>query len=889
MRHLATTTARKTLAIAAILLLVLEFTAPDALAMAPKAQTGPNKTAEYGAFAFSYDPTLVAEVTMEPVPDRVSGNASTPDIYEHFEFRLIENGTDGVFGSIAFYSLATDKPFFKVAEGELKKLIFLTTQHPDLAGVSELLLESTLRDLNDDPKVVVAAELPKTPSPWPEGSGYPAHHAAYLDAENGTIRGLRYLTHDEQELNLYYVFQGLSSDGNYWIDARFAVRLPPTGLTPDPMGEVYYANSAADAEFIPSLTNIDVILATLTTRSESGLSPAPQHPTTVAADPQFAYVRDGSIWLRNSQTGVETELVADTQAHDLGWSYDGRFLLYQDGGVASDFDLPTFDGIWTGSSNKAAISFMHAPTARLFVLDLDEATPRPRLLAQNGCCAAWAPDRLAVAYYAPEQMTIHIVDIDGHELQQIAGAADDLKWLGPAGNMVWVPGPPQKLFMVSEQMWVDSGAVTMATYPSLLALVSPFMDVEREKGWVDTTANQLQTISFEDGAAQIVPSVSALGVDGDLSVSPNGQIIASANTLMCAPGPCEPTTRLFTPQGNTIKQEMAGRNYSFIDDTHVLAEVWTEEMRQTSPPGLPEIAEMSPEALAEAQKLWTTEHIGVVSLETGQVTELGLGTDPAVRPRIAVGETGSKPVPSPTLAVSPEEARRWLDEKAATIRSLEKVDISTPLFSIPELNAYNEDAAKALLAQLEGELARGELTPTQLDAFARLTIQERGFAGMLPAYTTVSATLADTASDTIMTGLGLYSAMRPLWAKCSNAMPPCGVIQAKAERLLLKLIRDSGRLFITGIVNDPEQRTANASAWDATLRVVSQKLGDGEPLIQLALNEGIRAGMTAVMLRPYLDRGQGWMEKGIRSADLTNGTGDRYSFTGNTQRGRQAH
>ena len=235
-------------------------------------------------------------------------------------------------------------------------------------------------------------------------------------------------------------------------------------------------------------------------------------------------------------------------------------------------------------------------------------------------------------------------------------------------------------------------------------------------------------------------------------------------------------------------------------------------------------------------------------------------------------------------ANDPDEARRWLDEKATLIRSLEKVDISTPLFSIPELNAYNEEAAKALLAQLEGELARDELTPTQLDAFARLTIQERGFAGMLPAYTTVSATLADTASDTIMTGLGLYSAMRPLWTKCSNATPLCGVIQAKAERLLLKLIRDSGRLFITGIVNDPDQRTANASAWDVTLRVVSQKLGDGEPLIQLALNEGIRAGMTAAMLRPYLDRSQGWMEKGIRSADLTNGTGDRYSFTGNTQR-----
>ena len=389
--------------------------------------------------------------------------------------------------------------------------------------------------------------------------------------------GLRYLAHDEQELDLYYVFQGLSSDGNYWIDARFPVRLPPTAPTPDPMSEVYYANSATDADFIPSLTEIDAMMATVTTRAESGLSSAPQRPTTAAADPQFAYVRDGSIWLRNSQTGAETELVADTQAHDLAWSYDGRYLLYQDGEVASDFDLPTFDGIWTGSSNKGAISFLHASTARLFVLDLDEATPRPRLLAQTGCCAAWAPDRLAVAYYAPEQMTIHIVDSEGQELQKIIGATSGVQWLGPSGRMVWVAGPPQTLLMISEQMVVNSGAVTMATYPALLGVISAVMSVNAEKGWMEATPQKLQAISIEDGAARIISPVGEQALmDGDLALSPSGQVLAATRADMCAPGPCQPTTLLLTPEGEVLAEEMFGRHYSFTDDSHALAELWAD-------------------------------------------------------------------------------------------------------------------------------------------------------------------------------------------------------------------------------------------------------------------------------------------------------------------------
>lgn len=863
MRHSPTTTHRRMLTLIALLIVVAAQAPAFILAAPTHAQTGPSVPVGYDTIVLSYDPSLVAGVTVENVPE--NSDPETPiffNTYEHVEFQVSANGTEGIAGAVSVYPLLTSGSFIDIIPDELGKLMDLTTARPDLFLVSPA-------DLPEAPPINATRDL--------------TAHAKYLETENGAGLGLRYLARWTQDFvpvrpdEITYVYQGMSASGDYWIDARFAVRAlleaPPAPDQGSLAFEAYVdavvgynedmilrIQQLAPEQFTPRLADIDAMIATLTTQGAGVPAGAPARPTPGTNDPQFAYVRDNSIWLHNSQTGAETELVTNSQAHDLAWSYDGRYLLYQDGEVASDSDLPTFDGIWTGLSNAGALSFLHAPTAKLYILDLDEATPRPRLLAQSGCCAAWAPDRLAVAYYAPEQMTIHIVDIDGQELQQFVGATDGVQWLGPVGRMVWTDESPQKLIMITEQMWVNSGAVTMASYPALLGVISKVMNVTAEKGWVETTPMKLQELSLADGSVREIPTPFwDYGMaEGDLAISPDGQTLAVSQADMCAPGPCEPMTALITRQGQVIAEQMFGKHYSFFENTHALAELGSDGQ------------------------------VGVVNIETGRTTEMVFGAYPASRPPRLGAPDIPTPAPSPSapppLAVDANQARQWLDEKAALIRSLEKVDISTQVFSIPELNAYDEDAARALVAQIEGELARGELTPTQLDAFARLTIQERSFANMLPAYATVSATLADTASDTIMTGLGLYSAMHPLWTNCANATPLCGVIQEKAERLLLKLVSDSGNLFITGIVNDPEQRTANASAWDVTMRVVSQKLGDGEPLVQLAISEGIRSGMTIIMLRPYLDRGQAWLEKGVQSADLTNGTGDRLSFTGTTQR-----
>lgn len=244
----------------------------------------------------------------------------------------------------------------------------------------------------------------------------------------------------------------------------------------------------------------------------------------------------------------------------------------------------------------------------------------------------------------------------------------------------------------------------------------------------------------------------------------------------------------------------------------------------------------------------------------------------------------SPPTIVPTAALPSEEVRRWLGEKAALIAGLETVDIPTDLFSVPGVRAYNESAARELLNRLNAQLEQGTLTPEQLEALQRLTLQERALAQMLPAYTNVAASMSDTYADSIETALGVVFALRPGWNVCRSKIPFCGRLQEATEGTVWRLIRNGGKLAARTIGTAPDQRETGAKVWDLTVRLAENRLSEGRSLAELLMDDGIQAATTAVMIQPYLARTQGLIDKGVRTADLDLVTADRWAITGDTDR-----
>lgn len=244
--------------------------------------------------------------------------------------------------------------------------------------------------------------------------------------------------------------------------------------------------------------------------------------------------------------------------------------------------------------------------------------------------------------------------------------------------------------------------------------------------------------------------------------------------------------------------------------------------------------------------------------------------------------------PTPTLTPTPTldtaAARRWLDEKALLISGLETVDIPTDLFTVPGVRAYDESAARDLLSRLNAQLNQSKMTPEQLDGLARLAIEERALARMLPAYTTIAASLTDTYGKSIQTALGVVFMLRPVWNFCRSKLPFCGDLQEATEKTVWRLVRNAGKLAIRSIGPDPDQRETGAKVWDLTVRLAQDRLSHGQSLKDLLVENSVQAMGTALMIQPYLGRTQRLVDKGVRTADLDSAAPDRWTITGDTER-----
>lgn len=228
------------------------------------------------------------------------------------------------------------------------------------------------------------------------------------------------------------------------------------------------------------------------------------------------------------------------------------------------------------------------------------------------------------------------------------------------------------------------------------------------------------------------------------------------------------------------------------------------------------------------------------------------------------------------------QAAGWLSEKERLIASLEGVDIQTSWFTLPGVAAYDEQAARLLLQRLRQELTNNQLSSPQLEALARLTIQERALAGLLPEYTGVLASISDPSLDALKVILGFGQALDTALGHCATGV--CPTVQIAAGRIVGRLACNNLALLMRTGSGDSRDWSNALQASDAALSLIQQGLDQGQPLASLLADPASEAAATRALLSDYLRHTQTLLDQGIHRADLTGvGAGD-LPIKGDTQR-----
>jgi len=256
-------------------------------------------------------------------------------------------------------------------------------------------------------------------------------------------------------------------------------------------------------------------------------------------------------------------------------------------------------------------------------------------------------------------------------------------------------------------------------------------------------------------------------------------------------------------------------------------------------------------------------------------------------PAQQIGPVGTGLAWRPDSAVDSVTAQKWLTEKAQLIKDIQKVRVDTTLFIIPELPAYDERSAQELWNRINAQAQNGSLTREQLDAFARLTLQERAFKPLLPVYTSVAAAHTTTLIDTLEVGVGTVFALKPAWNICKKSVPLCGRLQNDTEGIIFRIMEDTGTTFATFLTTQ-DDREAGTRDWKFALKLVQDGYAEREKrpmaMLEMLRDTAIESAVTGVMIQPYLGRSQKLLEKGVRTADLAHPSGDRWPITGTTSR-----
>ncbi|MDI9548170.1 MAG: hypothetical protein QM346_11300, partial [Chloroflexota bacterium] len=127
---------------------------------------------------------------------------------------------------------------------------------------------------------------------------------------------------------------------------------------------------------------------------------------------EIVYVVDGNLVLHDLATGATRQLTDDGLAMLPAWSPDGRYVTYSSG-----YDLDSSD---------------------LHVLDI--GTGESRLLAEDACCATWAPEGERIIFLAVggDAMYLDAIDADGADRATFSPLYNIVPPIYPAGRLRWI-------------------------------------------------------------------------------------------------------------------------------------------------------------------------------------------------------------------------------------------------------------------------------------------------------------------------------------------------------------------------------------------------------------------------------------------------------------------
>jgi hypothetical protein len=203
------------------------------------APTQPSDVA-YAGISFSYEDSIARHVNLETMPALNEGEtAAWGMVPEHFQFSFVDYVLADTFHQARIL-------VYPVAEFEAINPLVVN----DIAALAALLQTKPISPVES---------LPFLPM-WNAGALIQTQ-IEYLDFENGS--GVRYLTQHGQAYwpvnnhDLFYTFQGLTSDGNYYVAAVMPVSNPVLQATGDDIpGGDYQAFGDTFLEYIDEIKTL---------------------------------------------------------------------------------------------------------------------------------------------------------------------------------------------------------------------------------------------------------------------------------------------------------------------------------------------------------------------------------------------------------------------------------------------------------------------------------------------------------------------------------------------------------------------------------------------------------------------------------------------------------
>jgi LPXTG-motif cell wall-anchored protein len=255
------------------------------------AQTGGVRDVSFNGVTFTYDASLAGSVVPKLVPETIA----TPNMAywmaqpQHIEFNFTDfhgSNTQPLPSTIYVFPVRSD--YRSLTPGDNRDFWLQTVQ--TLHGIlsSQANLRTVAEQSSTSPN-----QPPRLPYlPVINADSIVTGKAGYLSFGNGS--GIHYLVHVTQNVSppdsnsVLYTFQGLTSDGRYYVAADFPAF--PTSIPPiDPLQgndvRAYYLNlmnrfdSISNDAYTPNLDSLDKMLSSLSVHP-TGIDQIPGIPST---------------------------------------------------------------------------------------------------------------------------------------------------------------------------------------------------------------------------------------------------------------------------------------------------------------------------------------------------------------------------------------------------------------------------------------------------------------------------------------------------------------------------------------------------------------------------------------------------------------------------------